>query len=497
MPRWGISHALHQQPKWSLRARLTIWMVAIFALIQWVTGGVFWLYQRAALENVLQSVLADRARIAADQAAPFLPDITEIEALMLISRLGHIELGRITIDVLDPSGRSALRAPVLADTSALPIDLALQTNHPLPVRLPIVLAREPSAPPRVAHAVLIRTLSPDGEPYVVVLAATDAFVNRQLGLLLQVLTLASVIGPIAAGISGWFIAGIAVAPFARLRELAQQLGPQSMGQRLEFGSSNAEVARLAQELDDARDRIQQAFAAQERFLSNVSHEIKTPLAVMLVEAQTLDRAALPPEALAFVDGTREEMARLGALVESFLTLSRVQDGKGIVRGRPYALNDLVMDSIDHCALMAEQHLVRLVPTLLDQDDTLDLTVTGEPQLLCTMLENLIRNAIRFSPPEGRVAVTLSLSGDHALIRVEDEGPGIPPDRIDRIFDRFEQAGSEHRKGRGHGLGLAIALGIAELHNGTITAANRPTGGCRFEVSIPVTLQQPPPAAPAG
>jgi signal transduction histidine kinase len=115
---------------------------------------------------------------------------------------------------------------------------------------------------------------------------------------------------------------------------------------------------------------------------------------------------------------------------------------------------------------------------------MDTAVAGEPELLRTMLDNLVRNAIRFSPTDERVEVEASVVGDRVKIRVRDYGPGIPAAQLATIFDRFAQAPEEQRKGRGHGLGLAIALGIAELHGGSISAENCEDRGCTFVVELP-------------
>jgi signal transduction histidine kinase len=245
------------------------------------------------------------------------------------------------------------------------------------------------------------------------------------------------------------------------------------------------VSRLAHDIEEVRERVRSRLEAQERFLSNVSHEIKTPISVMLTEAQTIDRSSLPPHGVKFVKGVAEEMTRLGTLVDGFLTLARVQEGKVITPMRVVHANDLVMDSVEDCLRMAAQQQVRLVPELLSDESTLDASVSGSPELLRTMLDNLVRNAIRFSPSGEtiRVIAEIADNGRVVRLRVRDRGPGIPPDRIASIFDRFSQAPNQPRHGRGHGLGLSIALGISELHGGTIAAVNLPEGGCEFVVSL--------------
>jgi signal transduction histidine kinase len=186
----------------------------------------------------------------------------------------------------------------------------------------------------------------------------------------------------------------------------------------------------------------------------------------------------------------EEMMRLGNLVESFLTLTRIQSGRGPTILKRYCVNDLVFDSISDCSMMADQHRVTLVPTLLAQEGTVDAAVVGDPDLLRTLVENLIRNSIRFSPEHSAVDIGASVHDGQAIIRVRDSGPGIPPDRLKTIFDRFAQANDSERRGRGHGLGLTIAKGIAELHGGNVEASNRDPRGCEFVVRLNLAPAQP-------
>lgn len=474
-------------PRLSLRLRLTLWVVAIFTLIQWTTGFIFWLYQRSAIHDWYEVVLTQRAEPLSEAVAGLMPDIRAANLRTLAeSQPGWGLMGRYTIDVFDEDGRSQVedREPVV------PAE-ALRIRETVDSRAPAFtwLTPEPPAGPEArtsARAAILHPFRQGGRWYVLVITAGDAFAERQLALLLRVLVLAGVIGPLAAGVAGWFIAGVAISPLERLRGFASRLGPDSIGEELGVDvRESTEVARLGRELEEARRRIQAAFRAQERFLSNVSHEIKTPISVMLVEAQTLPREGLSDDVNAYLDSVGEEMMRLGRLVESFLTLTRVQDGKGLTRELEYPANDLVMDSVDHCLAFAEQYHVRLSPRLLDAELDADTIVCGEPELLRTMLDNLVRNAIRFSPRGETVELSMRRVDSTVLLMVMDRGPGIPPDQLTAIFDRFAQSPDEQRRGRGHGLGLEIAQGIAELHGGVIVADNREGEGAVFTVTLPV------------
>lgn len=485
----------------SLRLRLTVWVVAVNTLIIWASGSVFWLYQKWSIDESLnQRRIANAQRIAAE-LRPFAPED-------LATRVGGVssELSRqfvsdqVLVQVRDSRGMVvASSAPAQLEAEEIGIEEVVRTGNPVVSQLREGLRPSTTSRQLSARVVSVPMTADDGRRYVVVFGVSDGFAREQFRVFRGVILIMFIVGPIAAAVSGWFIAGVAVAPFERLRRLASKLMPESSSTSLLDNSLGAstEVVRLAEELDLARARVAERFAAQERFLSNVSHELKTPIAVMLTEAQTIDRSGLSTDAERFVDSVEEEMSKLGRLVESFLTLSRIQDGKGLARFRPYSANDLIMDSMDDCVRMADQHQVRLVPELLAEEDTLDAAVSGEPELLRTMLDNLIRNAVRFSPEGGKVLVraVVELAGQAerrkpwVLLSVQDEGPGIPPQLLGTIFDRFSQAPNQPRHGRGHGLGLTIAMGIAELHGGSIAAENRSPHGCSFTIALPLRTQQ--------
>lgn len=483
-----IVKRVRQSPRATLRLRLTLWIAAIFTVMQWGVSGVYWLYQQSMLDGINSATMSRLGMNTAAQIAPNLPGFEGGLTSPQISASGlAYRLDSVFVDAFDPSGRRVIqKIPAVAEPSSLPILEALNADGPVEVDRPVWASGFTGmpAPPARLRAVLVPVQGRDGLPYVVLVAISDRFARQQEAMVTTMLLTSLVVTPFVATLAAWFIAGVAVAPLLRLRELAHQLSPDRLGQSIELETNSAEITELARQLDDARARLHRAFSAQERFLSNVSHEIKTPIAVMGIEAQTIDLTGASSDVEDFVGSVREESRRLGNLVESFLTLSRIQDGQSPTGVRRFAANDLVMDSVEHCAVMAQQNSVYLQPSLFDDERLMEASVSGDPELLTTMLDNLVRNAIRFSPRHGVVRVGLSCDPTTLWVSVRDEGPGIPPEKLATVFDRFSQAGNEKRTGRGHGLGLSIAMGIAELHGGTITAKNLEKAGCEFTIELP-------------
>jgi len=312
----------------------------------------------------------------------------------------------------------------------------------------------------------------------------------------RVAVVASAIVAVAgAAFGGWLIAGIVLRPLTELTAIVRGVTPSSIRREVRMDDSSEEAMQLRRELDRTLYRLEAAFRAQERFASNVAHELKTPIATLLTEAQVLrvDRGTSEDPRDEFVASVEEEMRRLGRLVDGLLLLTRVQDNDGVIRGRRTDPNELVMDVVERSTDAAIAAGVSFRTKLLAEAEIPSLV--GDPDLLATMLENLVRNALRFAPKETSIVVSVEHDGEFCAITVVDEGPGIAAELQTRIFDRFVQAPEEAARGRGHGLGLPIAQGIAELHGGRITietageAAGAAPGegagtGCRIRVRLP-------------
>ena len=244
---------------------------------------------------------------------------------------------------------------------------------------------------------------------------------------------------------------------------------------------------MAASLDAMLDRLHESFRAQERFISAVSHELKTPLSVMLGQAQVLARLTREPgEYERFVAAVQDEARSLSRTVESLLLLAKAEAGLPLLSRSPISINEAVMDAVSRCAPLADQREVRLATNLaMPSDERGEPIVEGDGEMLSLMVSNLIRNAIRYAPPDSAVGVQVAAAGDRVEISVRDHGTGIPNEYLDRVFDRFFQVPKDTEAFRGVGLGLTITRGVAELHGGSVSVSNHPEGGCEFRVQLPL------------
>ena len=230
--------------------------------------------------------------------------------------------------------------------------------------------------------------------------------------------------------------------------------------------------------------IRAAFATERRFVADASHEIRTPAAIIRASAEVLEREGLvAEEGRPLVADIVAESDRLGGLVDDLLALAASERGSLVVERRPVDLGEIARDTVRRAGPLAVERGIALVGP---SDDGRVLPVLGDPDRLVQLLLVLIDNAFRHSPPGGRVTVTAGPAGGRiAAVSVDDQGPGVPTDAREAIFEPFARLpGFRTRADAGSGLGLAIARRLAELHGGTLSATEAPGGGARFVLALP-------------
>jgi signal transduction histidine kinase len=479
----------------SLRWRITLLTVLVFACIQSVLTVGLLFYVEHGRERQLRATLEQQALSLANVlASTSVMPSNEAFGSLVESEPRSILVEELLVSLYSSDGKLlATNCKPAVSFSLAGGAEAAEAKAAVHRQFEVRALQSPDGQQRSGRTVATPFIDPTGRPLVLVSATSDAFIQQLTGELRRLLLWAMPVGLVAALVSGWFIAGLAVRPLKRLQQIAQLLTPSSLGARIDFGSTATEVARLQERLNEARRRLETGYRVQEQFAGNVAHELKTPLAIIVAQADLVRTdSTLPAHARQFIETTREESMRLARLCESFLLLTRVRHGKPVhTTARPCPVNELVMSCVEGARGTASRFRVELQPTLLD-DANMDATVTGDHDLLETMLDNLIRNACRFSPAGGAVEIGATVEAHQVRLSVRDFGPGVPRQMMSRIFERFEQAQPDGSRW-GSGIGLQIARGIAELHGGTIAVENRPDIGCVFTVTLP--LARPADAVP--
>ena len=278
-------------------------------------------------------------------------------------------------------------------------------------------------------------------------------------------------------LAGWAVAGAALRPVERIRAEAAAISASEPHRRLPVPQTRDELTRLATTLNEMLTRLQDSLARERRLVDDASHELRTPLAVLKGELDlALSRSRSPQELEAAVRRASAEADRLARLAEDLLVLARTEGGRLPLRRTEVSLAGLVSETRRGLEPRAKAAGVSLQVAVPDEQ------VRVDPVRLRQALENLVDNALRHTPPGGRVTVRAERTDDHVTLRVEDSGRGFPHDLLERVFEPFAR---DDAGGSGAGLGLAIVRTVAEAHGGTATAENVPGGGARVVLTLPI------------
>jgi signal transduction histidine kinase len=342
------------------------------------------------------------------------------------------------------------------------------------------------------YRVVARDIESLGRPIAVLQygkpeASLDNTISRvRLFLLLGVLG-----GSALALLAGLAVARRAISPIARLTGAAKDIArTRDPGLHMPMPEADDEVADLARTLeemlialDSARDETQTMLERQREFVADASHELRTPLTSILTNLELLE-ADLQGEDREIASAALRSSQRMRRLVADLLLLARADTGRQVPH-EPVNLASVVREAAAEVA-----------PTALDHDLSVDahergLTVDGAPDELHRLTVNLIGNAVSHTPAGSAVHASVHRDGAAIVLTVEDNGPGVPPDLRDRIFDRFVRGDGDAGARSGSGLGLAIVKAVADSHGGSVHLESPPEGGARFVVTLPGSLVEAP------
>lgn len=311
------------------------------------------------------------------------------------------------------------------------------------------------------------------------LAARNATLRDMALLLLGIVLVASVI----AFVGSWWLAERAIGPVHEIVDQAEEIGTGTERRRISAWADSREYQRLVQVINAMLGRLDDAYQTQRRFTADAGHELRSPLTALRGELElALRRERHPEEYRRVIGSALEEVERLSRTAEDLLTLAR-SDARAIQpRLRPVDLADRARRAAEAFSTMARSKGVALA---VEAEGVVE--VLADPDLVDHMLRNVIENALKFTPPGGRVTIRAARQAGEGVLDVLDTGPGIPEGELERVFERFHQVADSRtpaRNGTGAGLGLAIARTMAELHGGTLTAANRDGDGAIFTARLP-------------
>lgn len=288
-------------------------------------------------------------------------------------------------------------------------------------------------------------------------------------------------GVLALGLGGgWVLASRALQPVADISAAATRISAGHLAERINVAETDSELGRLAGVLNSTFARLEAAFAQQKQFTADASHELRTPIAVILAEAQTtLARERSAAEYRETIEVCLAAAQQMRRLTQSLLELARFDAGQEEIARAPVALDEVVRTCADLIQPLAEARGIRVIVELAP------VTAVGDTDRLSQVFMNLLSNAVHYNREQGEIRISTGLENGTAVVRVADTGQGIPSEDVPRVFERFYRGDrARSRAERRQGLGLAIAKAVVDAHGGSIEVSSQPGVGSVFTVRLP-------------
>ncbi|MEA2619443.1 MAG: two-component system, OmpR family, sensor histidine kinase MtrB [Chloroflexota bacterium] len=462
-----------------IRARLTVTLVALVALTAILLGAGAYIFVAQSLHDQALRDAATQARFdlsvtVPEAALPDVPTTDDITASRLLDAFHQRAIGAI-VD-LGPNGEAVSESDLPGVLATLPTDLRQRVaGGELAFAWTTVAGR-----PRLIVGGRVGSSGP-----ALYFVRDVSLIEDGLTQLRLALVVGAIILILLALLAARVIARGVLAPVEAASRAAERIERGDLSARVpvssndEFGTWAERFNRMAEALADTIGRLEDAEAQNRRFVADVAHELRTPVAALVAEASILrdHLDALPAASRRAGELLVSDVGRLRALVEELMEVSRFDAHAERIALEPTDLGRLVATVT---AARLPEATLSLPPDRL--------VVDTDPRRLERILGNLLDNA-REHAPDAPVEVTLAAEGHEIVLAVADRGPGVPADQLGRLFERFYKADAS-RHGGSSGLGLAIAAEHAALLGGTLTAAPRTGGGLRIELRLPVTGSLP-------
>ncbi|HTZ59537.1 MAG TPA: ATP-binding protein [Acidobacteriaceae bacterium] len=327
----------------------------------------------------------------------------------------------------------------------------------------------------------------NGKPLLIRLGYSTDPLRDRLFEFVGLLLLAVPVALVAAGFAGYRIAGKALNPLEQMARQTEQITARRLKERIPVDNPDDEFGHMARVLNDLLARLGESFEKLQHFTSDVAHELRTPLAAIrsvgevgLQEKQSAERYR------DIIGSMLEEVARLTSMIDTLLTIAHADSGEVQLHRTSFTLNDLIQESVTVVGVLAEEKKQTIIV-----EGNSQLRVFADRGFLRMAVINLLDNAVKYSPAGSTTRLTLRDDETAAPrqgfveVVIEDEGPGIPEDKAERVFDRFYRVDEGRtRDAGGAGLGLAIAKWAVEAHDGAISLKPRVPNGAAFSIRLP-------------
>jgi signal transduction histidine kinase len=467
----------------SLRARVTTFYVGTLAIALLMFSAAIYFGAKAFLMRALERKLSNNAHsIVSDYLVP----MSEKGDAWFVEEMGE----SYPPGYSDPSVRVSHGTKILYQTGDMRDPFVNMSQIPLPSKpewFNTFHRDEVSGGQRIVLYTL-RYYAADGSVILVETGATTEPIQHVLRSLLLILLFVSPIILVVAAVGGYFLMSRPLKPVVSLTEQAERVGRKELGERLPVIPTGDELERLALALNRMIERLETALAHNHRFSADASHELRTPLTIIRGELESLiETPSLPSPVMEGIGSALEESSRMAKIVNSLMTISRLDCGGEAMELAPVELAEVVGVTLDQMGLLAEEKQISL------RFEPAEATyVAGDSMRLKQIVVNLVDNAIKYTPVGGNVSVSVIAEGMKAVLRVADTGIGIPAAALPLVFDRFYRADeARSRESGGTGLGLSIVKAICMAHDGVVSVESVEGKGTIFRVELPLLYSSVP------
>lgn len=462
----------------SIRFRLSAWYAGVLCAVCFALGALLYFHLKDYLENVLLETQARRAQqIGATLIAGLGPG-------------GEAALGR-QIEALYAPEKSERFIRITRDDGALvylsghPAGTPFDPGAVPPPTPPFPrerVRRQPTAGRSELLIAAVRVAAANGSRYLVEVGVSAQPVEALFNHVLAVLLGLGLPGAVAIAAGGaYLLVGRALKPVEQITGKASLITQHNLSERLPVARTGDELERLSISLNRMITRLDDAFQNSKRFVADASHELRTPLTVLRGELEALAQdETLAPEPRERLGSLLEEVERLSRIVEQLLALSRLDAGEAQVEWVRFDLAELAEETAGQMMLLAKD---RAISVACRRDGP--VLVHGDRARLKQVVVNLLDNAIKYTPSGGSVEIRAAAAGGGAVLEVRDTGPGISPEALPHLFERFYRANrGQPGNPDGAGLGLAIVKAVCSAHGGGVSVHSEQGRGTRFRVTLP-------------
>lgn len=460
----------------SIRGKLTLWYLAILAVVLIGYGIAIYLYLSASLLRVIDTSLREQVvmlekRLWAVQQGE---EVAEEPA-------GGLAIAPQFVELVGPEGETTDMA---VGSEVYHVAVNPQTLERVRQSREPVLEDAASSEGQAMRVATWRLLDESGQiDYFIRAGYVVEDIERAQRQVLLLLILSIPVVLLLASWGGRLLASKALKPVDELTRAAQTIEAKNLKERVEVPATQDELARLAETFNQMISRLDEAFERERRFTEDASHELRTPLAVVRNEIEVaLRRERSADEYRLVLQRCLEELVRLTKLVDDLLMLARSDTGELMLDRQVIHLDHLCQEMVEYVRPLAEERELKLDLSVSNGP----VLIQGDARRLKQLLLNLLDNAIKYTPAGGRMTVAVERQENMAAVDVTDTGCGIPAEDLPYIFDRFYRRRHKvEEQATGFGLGLAICKWIVEAHGGTIEVASELGQGTRFTFHIPV------------